>query len=285
MGTVQRGVIAGLIASSIWGGMYVVSKVVLETIPPITLVAIRMFVSLVFMLLFLRLTGRDWRLPRAAWGVTAAMGLVGYAISITAQFIGTGLAGAAMGSLITTAAPLVTVALAALLGIERVPFSAWLGLAIALVGVYVLSGSGNANIAGILWLLVAAITWGILGLIGGRAVQQYDPALLTAWASLVGGLALLVLVPGELAREPLGTISLGTVLGVLYLGIVSTAVAFALWVYAVAKAGSVLSGIAFFAQPLVGGLLGWALLGERLGLPFLVGAALLFVGALIAGKK
>ncbi|PZA09015.1 DMT family transporter [Meiothermus sp. PNK-Is4] len=279
---VQRGLLAGLLAASIWGGMYVVSKVVLEVIPPITLVAVRMGVAFVCMVLWLRLLGRDWRLPRKLWAPVAAMGLVGYALSITAQFIGTGLAGAALGSLITTASPLVTVALSALLRIERVPVRAWVGLGIALLGVWVLSGSGNTNLAGVFWLIVAALTWGILGLIGGQTVRQHDPALVSAWASLIGGVALAVLVPGELARMPIGEIHLGTVAGVLYLGVVSTAVAFTLWVYAVAKAGSVLSGIAFFAQPVVGGLLGWALLGESLGLSFLLGAVLLFVGALIA---
>lgn len=281
-GDVRRGLLAGLLAASIWGGMYVVSKVVLEVIPPITLVALRMGVAFVCMVLWLRLLGRDWRLPRKLWAPVTAMGLIGYALSITAQFIGTGLAGAALGSLITTASPLVTVALAALFRIEKVSARAWIGLGIALGGVWVLSGSANANLAGVLWLIVAAVTWGILGLIGAQTVRQHDPALVSAWASLVGGVALLALVPGELARAPIGEINLGTVAGVLYLGVVSTAVAFTFWVYAVAKAGSVLSGIAFFAQPVVGGLLGWALLGEPLGLSFFLGAALLFIGALVA---
>jgi drug/metabolite transporter (DMT)-like permease len=285
MSDVQRGLMAGVLASAIWGGMYVISKVVLGVIPPVTLVAIRMAIAFVAMLLYLRLLGRDWRLPRALWGRVLAMGLVGYALSITAQFIGTALAGAALGSLITTASPLVTVALASLLGLERVTARAWLGLGVALLGVYTLSGSGEANLPGILWLLLAALTWGILGLIGGQTVRRYDPALVSAWASLVGGAALLPLVPGELARQPVGEITPGTVAGVLYLGIVSTAVAFTFWVYAVARAGSVLSGIAFFAQPAVGALLGWALLGESLGLGFALGAALLVAGALVARPK
>jgi drug/metabolite transporter (DMT)-like permease len=285
MTTVQKGVIAGIIASAIWGGMYVISKVVLEVIPPLTLVSIRMFIAFGAILLYLALLGRGWWLPRDAWGTVLAMGLVGYALSISAQFIGTDLAGAALGSLITTAAPLVTVALSALLRIEKVPLSAWVGLGVAMLGVYVLSGSGNADLAGILWLLLAAITWGILGLIGGQGVRQYNPALLTAWASLVGGVVLLAFIPNELSRQPIGEIGLGIVLGVLYLGIVSTAVAFALWVYSVAHAGSVLSGLAFFAQPVVGGLLGWALLAEQLGWAFWLGAVLLFVGAWIARPK
>ena len=101
-----KGILAAVIASSIWGGMYVISKVVLTVIPPLTLVSIRMAVSAAAILLFYALIGREWRLPRAVWGRVVLMGVIGYMISISAQFIGTSLAGASLGSLITTAAPL-----------------------------------------------------------------------------------------------------------------------------------------------------------------------------------
>jgi len=39
------GLFAGLAAASIWGGMYVVSKVVLEVIPPFALLTIRLLMG------------------------------------------------------------------------------------------------------------------------------------------------------------------------------------------------------------------------------------------------
>ncbi len=282
---VTMGVIAALAASAIWGGMYVVSRVVLEVIPPITLVMIRMFVAFVALMVYQRVRGQDWRLPRAIWGRVLLMGLVGNAFSITAQFMGTSLAGAALGSLITTASPLVTVVLSSALGFERVTWRAWAGLGLGLVGVLLLSGgSSGSSLAGILWLLAAAVSWGTLGLIGGRVVDKHDAATVTAWASLIGGVATACLVPWELASHTIGIITLGVVLGVLYIGVVSTAVAFAAWVYGVSRAGSVLSGIAFFAQPVVGSLLGAALLGEHLGPAFALAAVLLFIGGVIARR-
>jgi drug/metabolite transporter (DMT)-like permease len=282
---VQKGILAAVVASSIWGGMYVISSVVLKVIPPVTLVGIRMVISAVTILLVLRLTGRPWRLPRAAWGRVALMGVIGYTISISAQFAGTALAGAALGSLITTAAPLVTVAISAALGFERIGWKAWLGTGLgtaALVVLYALGGASGANLEGILWLLVAAVSWGVLGIIGGQAVERHDPFLITGWASVVGAIGTLALLPLELSTASIGAITPEIVLGMVYLGVVSTAVAFALWVYGVAKAGSVLSGIAFFAQPLVGSLLGAVLLGENLGLGFGVAAAMLFVAAMLS---
>ena len=130
----SRGIGAALLASSIWGGMYVISRIVLGVIPPITLVCIRMLVSALAMLAFLKLRNLEWRLPREIWTRVLAMGIVGYTISIGAQFIGTKLAGAALGSLITTASPLVTVALSAFLKLERVNTRAWFGLGLGFAG-------------------------------------------------------------------------------------------------------------------------------------------------------
>jgi drug/metabolite transporter (DMT)-like permease len=282
---VTLGVIAAMTASAIWGGMYVISRVVLEVIPPLTLVTIRMGISFAVIMLWLRLRGQDWRLPREVWGRVIAMGLVGNAFSITAQFQGTALAGAALGSLITTASPLVTVALSSLLGHEKVTWRAWAGLGLGLVGVLLLSSGGTgSNLIGILWLIAAAVSWGTLGLIGGRVVNKFDAATVTAWASLVGGIATAFLIPWELSSNPIGTITPGVMVGVLYIGVISTAVAFAAWVYGVSRAGSVLSGIAFFAQPAVGSLLGAVLLGEPLGWAFALAAVLLFVGGVIARR-
>jgi drug/metabolite transporter (DMT)-like permease len=226
-----KGVAAAVLASSIWGGMYVISRLVLGVIPPITLVCIRMLVSALAMFAFLRLRNLEWRLPREIWTRVLAMGIIGYTVSISAQFIGTKYAGAALGSLITTASPLVTVALSAFLKLERVSTRAWFGLGLGLLGVFLTStGSSTASTLGILALIVAAVSWGILGLIGGQVVSKHDPAAVTAWASVIGFFGTLVLTPFELSSNVIGTITPGILLGILYLGVVSTAIAFAAWV-------------------------------------------------------
>jgi drug/metabolite transporter (DMT)-like permease len=279
----QKGFLAALVASAIWGGMYVVSKIVLEVIPPLPLVAVRMLISAVVIFAVFAVLRRDLSIPKTAWTRVAIMGVVGYVVSISAQFIGTKLAGAALGSLITTASPLFTVGIAAAFGLEKVPPRAWVGLGLGMVAVYLLSGfAGGGDVTGALWLVLAALTWGVLGVVGGQTVAKLDAFVVTGWASLIGFVGTLALTPLEPAPIRLEALTPLVMLGVLYLGIVSTAVAFALWVYGVSRAGSVLSGIAFFAQPVVGSLLGALVLNERLGGEFLLAAGLLFVGGWLA---
>ncbi|MFN2196004.1 MAG: DMT family transporter, partial [Anaerolineales bacterium] len=98
------GLFAGLIAASLWGGMYVVSKVLLDVVPPFSLLTARLVLGALTLLPFvLRKPGIDF--TRKQWGQVLGVGLIGYGISLSFQFIGTKLSTAANGSLVTSATP------------------------------------------------------------------------------------------------------------------------------------------------------------------------------------
>jgi drug/metabolite transporter (DMT)-like permease len=73
--------------------------------------------------------------------------------------------------------------------------------------------------------------------------------------------------------------------GVLYLGIISTALGFLLWNRGLQLLNASSGGLFFFFQPLMGTLLGWLLLGENIGGTFWIGAFLVLIGVLIVIKE
>src|SRR5690349_22592773 len=94
------GILCGLGAASIWGGMYVVSKVVLEIIPPFSLVTLRLVLGAATLAIVLLLRGFP-EIPRRRIVEVLGVGLIGYGISLSLQFLGTKLSTAANGSLVT----------------------------------------------------------------------------------------------------------------------------------------------------------------------------------------
>ncbi|MPN45488.1 hypothetical protein SDC9_193055 [bioreactor metagenome] len=74
-------------------------------------------------------------------------------------------------------------------------------------------------------------------------------------------------------------------IGVLYLGIVSTAIAFFLWNKGLQMVDAARGGLYFFFQPISGTLLGWFILGEHVGITFWLGSILIFSGVLLAVKE
>ena len=73
------------LASSIWGGMYVVVKIVVSVIPPLELVWMRYLVAIVALLIIGFITKQKWRIEKRYFLVIIAIGVIGNAISIVAQ--------------------------------------------------------------------------------------------------------------------------------------------------------------------------------------------------------
>lgn len=281
----MKGVLSGLTAASIWGGMYVVSKVVLEVIPPFGLLSLRLMLAGLFLGGLLAARG----MLRAEVGGhlrLLAIGAVGFGISLGLQFVGTRLSTAANASLVTSASPLFMVLFAALLLKETAGPRRWLALVAASLGVLAVLDPRSASIersafAGNLALLGAAVSWGLYSVLVKVARRWAEPAPLSLYTILGGLLLALPAAAFEARRLAWGTIDGPVLLGVLYLGLVSTALAVYLWTHALAKLDAGLVSLLFFAQPIVGAGLGALLLAEELSVGFWFGAVLIAFALLL----
>jgi drug/metabolite transporter (DMT)-like permease len=273
------GALCALTAAVIWGGMYVVSKVVLDSIPPLTLVAIRFGLCSVVLFAALRLTKAKLVARQDLWKV-ALIGVIGFGISIVAQNVGTKLTNASMGALVTSASPAFMILFAALpmLGVnEPITRRKLLSLALATlgVGIVIAPTEFSSSLFGNVMLLMAALTWGLYSVLIRAAVRDYPTLTVSAYAGLSGALCTALLAPIELSFTPIGALTPTILLGVIYLALVSTALAMYLWNKALELLGAGITSIFFFAQPVAGAWLGWLFLSERLEANFFVGGAMI----------
>lgn len=284
-----RGLLAGLIAASIWGGMYVVSKVVLEVIPPFALLTTRLVLG--FLSLWAVIAARGgFTLARRQWLVALGVGLVGYGISLGFQFVGTKLSTAANGALVTSATPALVLPFAFLLLGEAITRRRLLAVGVASLGVLAVIDPRQADwssrlFVGNLSLLAAALTWALYSVLVRKAATGGMDLLQATAVFLLGGLPVTVpLGAWETVTQGLGVITPGVIGGILFLGIISTAIAMFLWNYAFAVLPAGAASLTFFAQPVVGALLGWLLLGEQITPLFVLGGVLIGLGILISNE-
>jgi drug/metabolite transporter (DMT)-like permease len=282
------GILSGLAAAAIWGGMYVVSKVVLDIIPPFTLLTIRLILGIAVLWIVVARQG-GIGFTRHQYLVAIGVGLVGYGISVGLQFVGTRLSTASNGALVTSATPAFVLPFAALLLKEKITRMRFLALLVSTLGVLAVVDPRTASFSpdlfwGNIILVGAAVTWALYSVLVGlstRKLKVLPATLVYFW----GGL--LVSIPAaaiELQSIPLGTIDLGVVLGILYLGVISTALAMYLWNRAFATLEAGVASLTFFAQPVVGAGLGALFLKEELSLLFLLGGALIGLGLWLATR-
>jgi drug/metabolite transporter (DMT)-like permease len=277
------------LAAAIWGGVYVVSKVVLDVIPPFTLLIIRFAIALVVLGAFV--VARREFIAKRDFPLIMAVAFVGVTISIAAQFVGTKLSTAHMGALITSASPAFIALFAVWLLKERINGRQLTGILLATVGVLIVIGvpdeaDAQSSLIGNLILLLAAVSWGLYTVLSKKATLRYSSLSVTTYVALFGMIFTSPLMFWELSVTPVSW-EFGWEIwaGVLYIGIISTAGAFYLWNkgFELMQAGS--GAGFFFVQPVVGALLGWLLLNEHLGLGFVAGAAFIFGGVALSNLQ
>ena len=283
------GLFSGLAAAAIWGGMYVVSKVVLDVIPPFTLLVIRLVLGFLALALVILLRGGFSISKRQFWEFIG-VGIVGYGVSLGFQFVGTKLSTAANGSLVTSATPALVLPFAFFLLNEPVTRRRLIAILVASLGVLAVIDPRSAQLSsslflGNLSLLGAAITWALYSVLV-RKVSANTDVLQASAIMLLGGLPLTIpLSAWEISTQGIvGTITPGIVGGILFLGVISTAIAMYLWNYAFARLPAGVASLTFFAQPVVGTLLGWFFLSEKITPLFVLGGVLIGVGIVISNE-
>jgi len=288
------GLLAGLTAASIWGGMYVVSKVVLEVIPPFSLLTIRLVMgaAVLGMVIYFRSkrAGTVIEISKEAFWSSFLVGVVGYGISLGFQFVGTKLSTASNGSLVTSATPAFVLLFAPFLLGEKNTTRRVIALVVSTLGVLAVIDPRNAELSpSLFWgnmsLLAAALTWALYSVLVRKVSKSLD-LLASSAIMLLGGIpSSIAFSVWEVNTTGIGEITPGIIGGLIFLGIISTAFAMFLWNYAFAELPAAVASLTFFAQPVVGSLLGWFFLNETITPLFITGGILIGIGILVASRE
>jgi drug/metabolite transporter (DMT)-like permease len=280
------------LAASIWGGMYVVSKYVLDFVPPFTLVWLRYAIA--FAVLFGVLKFHQYKtktkmpIRKQDWLLLGWIGFIGYFVSISLQFIGTKLSDAHTGALITSATPAFIVLFARLVLHEWITLKKVFALLLATIGVVIVIGFGNSggqSFLGNMLLLGAALTWALLSVYVKVASARFSALTITTYAILFALLFTTPVMLWELREQSVSFPGMIVVFGILYLGVVSTAGAFFLWNKGMEMMDAGVGSLFFFFQPLVGAVFGFLFLHEQITASFYLGGLLIIIGVFIAVKS
>jgi drug/metabolite transporter (DMT)-like permease len=229
------------------------------------------------------------RAPRPS--PSASIGAAAYGLLSFAAFFGfvyAGLVGASVGIATTTLAlgPLITLGLAAAIGLERVRPSAVIGALIAFGGIAVMYASalsGNVPTHSLVLLVAAAASFAAGGLVVKRT-PPIDPVVLNAIATTVGAIALVGL--SVVAREPLAIPKRPeTWIAFLYLVVPGTLLTFGLLVYLLRRWPASRVAYQFVLSPIVAIGLAALLLQEPIEPAVILGTGLVILGVWLGALR
>ena len=281
-----RSVLLALSVTVLWSSSWVLVKIGLEDIPPLSFAGLRYALACVCLLPFVLRPQRIAALRSlspAAWARLILLGLLFYSLTQGAQFLSLCYLPAMTVSLVLS----FTSALVALLGIlllrERLTRLQWGGTGIYLAGVWVYFYPVSLPRREWVGLVVAGagVLANALSAVLGRHVnrsRQLDPMTVTTVSMGVGAA---VLLAGGVAVQGLPRLAPGTWAIVIWLAVVNSALAFTLWNHTLRTLSAMESSIINNTMLFQIGLLAWAFLGERLTLRQVLGMVLAALGTLL----
>jgi O-acetylserine/cysteine efflux transporter len=276
-------VVLALLVAVIWGLAFVATRVALDVVSPPQLTALRFLVAAVPALWLAR--------PPVPWGALVVAGLFLFAGQFLLQFFGITLGmPPGLASIVIQTQVLFTIVFSAVMLGERPSPRQWTGTAIAFAGLAVIAATVGQDLTVIGFTLtgLAAVSFGI-GNVLVKRLPPVDALHLVIWLSLVPplpSLALSAFLDGPRALvTALAAASWLQVAAILYLGVVATALAYAIWGWLLRR--YVVATVAPFAllTPFVAAYASSLVFGERFGALRLAGMALVMLGLAVIVRR
>ena len=269
--------VALIAVTAVWGVTFVQVKDAVELYPLFGFLALRFAIASV--VLAAPAAGRMRTLGRPGWVAGSALGLLlaaGYAL----QTAGLERTTVSSAGFITGLYVVFTPLLALVLFRTRVGGAVWVGVALAVVGLAMLSGIGAGDPLGDLLVLLGSAAYSVQIVLMERYAPRYDPVAFTQAELLAAfaGFAVVAVALGQI-EVPRGW----TVWGALLVtGVFASALAFLVQTWAQRRTSATRTALAFAMEPVWAGIFGFWLAGDRLVAVGWGGCAVIMAGIVVA---
>ena len=269
--------LALLLVTAVWGVTFVQVKDALELYPLFAFLAVRFAIA--SLTLAVPAAPRLRSLGRSGWRAGIGLGLLlaaGYAFQTAGLERTTVSSTGFITGLYVVFTPILSFALFRI----HVGRAAWAGVALATVGLALLSGVDAGSAEGDLLVLAGSAAYSLQIVLMERYAPRYDPLAFTLAEMLAAfaGFAVVAVALGQV-EVPRGW----TVWGALIVtGVFASALAFLVQTWAQRRTSATRTALAFAMEPVFTAFFGYTLAGDRLGAAGWLGCGVIMAGILLA---
>lgn len=283
-----RGSVQLLAATLIWGSAFVAQSVGMDHVGPMTFQAARSVLAVLAMLAVIFLMDRDNTQFIPRWK-DASLWKTGFLCGL-ALFVAQGLQ--QMGLVHTepgkagfiTAMYIVMVPVLGLFLGRKCGWRVWVSVALAVIGLYLLSCVGVATVSiGDVLILVSAGAFAVQIVLIDHLAQGMDGLRLNCVQFLV--VTVLSTIAALMTESPSLPALAGCAVPLLYTGVLSSGAAFSLQILGQQKLPPEPASLIMSLESVFAVLFGWLLLGQTLSTAEGIGCALVFAGVILCQTK
>lgn len=274
----------------IWGYTWTMMKLGLESFPPFLFSTLRLSMGGILLLIVLKTLKQPWKpekkniRPLIIMGLLMSTGYFGF-LSFGMQYVSSG-----ETAILVYVMPILVSLLAHFFLNERLTIMKSAGLVSGLLGLFFFMGpqafsyQNGHSLLGQALILLSALVWALANIYSKKKFANYNKEKMTAWQMLFGSSLLLIL---SLSTENMGNVKWNgtSILILLFTGILSSAVAFAIWFRVLDKIEASTASISLMLVPLFGLFFGWIQLGEKMAIHQGVGSFFILLGILLVSMK
>lgn len=275
---------AVIIAILLWSTSFVGTKIAYNSFPPLTLGAARFVIASVI-LGAIMLSRKEFIKPAPKdMGLMTLSGILGTTLYFALENIGLELTTASSAALIVASYPAITALLEFIFFRIKISWLKGLGIVMAVVGVYQISGgsSGESSgqLTGNLILILAGVVFAAYNFTTRKVVKNYSMVTVSFYQTIAGTLAFIPLALIERSRWQVP--SEESLWMLLYLGVFCSVAAFMLYNYGLRNLSSGTAMALMNLVPLFGVLFSTVFLHEVLHIVDLIGGMIIIVGVILS---
>jgi len=268
-----------------WAMNTVLVKYALTSIDPLAFTGLRFLAMTPLAFLLARAMHQQVRFKLRDLPMLIACGACGYGLYQYFWVFGLANTSAFASSLLASLSPLLTLAIVAILGYERVHAGRWFGAAVALFGVAVFEGAFAGHLTfrpGDALTFCAAAIFAIFNVLSARLLGRYTPLGLVAVTMTIGTL---IILPGALPRmmhENYAALPVADWWVFAFSVIFPIVLTFPVWSWGISVLGAGRASLFQFTVPVLAGLLSIAILQSRIEVHQIIGTTVCIGGMAIS---
>jgi len=273
-----------------FGTLPVIGKVVLKTIPAVSLVGFRVGIAAIALVFVQRFRG-NMRLndPRDYLRLFV-LSILGVTLNQMLFIGGLSLTKASNTSLLAVTIPIFALTIGSLFGLEKLTGIKIAGIALAGIGVILLIDPRNASFSsattiGDLMIIVNSLSYGIYVAISKETITRNGALKSIAWIFVFASIICVPWGTYSMYNSGIESVAPVTWFLILYIGLFATAAPYLLNAWALARVNPSVVAVFVYLQPLIGFGMAIIFLGEKLDLKLALAAILVFAGLFLVTKK
>ena len=276
-----------------WSANFIFAKFAIRELPAVLVISLRTMLAGVLMWPVYAFAREKFEPGMRGWTskdvpLLATLGVLGVTGNQVLFIVGLSMTSVAHGAVISAAAPLMVLLGATLMGLERFTAPKAAGMLVAAAGVAVLQlgrHQTGATMAGDLIMLASQVVFAGFTVLSKRVAAQFGTITLNAFAFICGGLVLLPYAVWEMSRLELVRVSPAAWMGIVYMALFPSIAGYLIYTYALRYLPASRVSSTSYLLPVVAPLFAVLFLGERPGMAFAGGAALVMGGVYTAERR